>query len=248
MKCKQVNRRVKMVNLKTKKIVSAMLLATLINISGVTLNFNSHKVNAEQIQFKPLQGSVVYVPSGTVFPATATMEISSENLTLGQNVCVAISQNFYHNNNLIAPIGSSVNGTVVHVKNAGHAGTNGQIMVKFTNIVTPYGQMIPISAKIQTDDGTGVLKGGTKMDSAADYAKDIAVGTAAGAVAGVIMGPVSGGKAGKGAVYGTAIGAGLGLAKSLWDKGEPARIPVGTVINIELDQQITYTPQQSYQY
>ena len=176
------------------------------------------------------------------------MEISSENLVLGQNVCVTLSQDFYYNNNLVAPIGSSINGTVIDIKNAGRAGINGQIMVKFTNIVTPYGQMIPISATIQTDDGTGILKGGTKMDSATDYAKDIAVGTAAGAVAGVIMGPLSGGKVGKGAAYGTAVGAGLGLAKSLWDKGEPATIPVGTVINIVLDQQITFTPQQSYQY
>ena len=62
------------------------------------------------------------------------------------------------------------------------------------------------------------------------------------------MGPLSGGKVGKGAVYGTAIGAGLGLTKSLWDRGEAATIPTGTVVNIVLDQQITYTPQQSYQY
>lgn len=237
-----------MLNIKTKKLVSATLLASMIVLSAGAINTEYNVVKAETEQFKPLQGKVVYVPSGTAIPATATMEISSETLVLGQNVCVTLSKDFYYNNNLVAPVGSSINGTVIDVKNAGRAGINGQIMVKFTNIVTPYGQMIPISAKIQTDDGSGLLKGGTKMDSATDYAKDIAVGTAAGAVAGVIMGPLSGGKVGKGAAYGTAVGAGLGLAKSLWDKGEPATIPVGTVINIVLDQQITFTPQQSYQY
>ena len=121
-------------------------------------------------------------------------------------------------------------------------------MVKFTNIVTPYGQMIPISGKIQTDDGTGLIKGGTKAESATEYAKDIAIGTAAGAVAGVIFGPLSGGEVGKGAAYGTAVGAGAGLAKSIWDKGIPATIPAGSVINIVLDQQVTFTPQQGYQY
>ena len=159
-----------------------------------------------------------------------------------------MSKNFYYNNTLVAPIGSSVNGTVIQVKKAGRAGINGQLMVKFTNIVTPYGQMIPISGKIQTDDGTGLIKGGTKMDSATDYAKDIAVGTAAGAVAGVIFGPLSGGKVGKGAAYGTAVGATAGLAKSLWDRGTPAVVPAGTEVNIVIDQQITFTPQQSYQY
>ena len=239
-----------MMNNKTSKLLSAFVLASLLTTGTGIFSINNFSLPAQAntTQMQPLQGKVVYVPSGTAFPATATMELSSENLSLGQSVCIALSNNFYYNNTLIAPIGSSVNGTVIQVKKAGRAGINGQLMVKFTNIVTPYGQMIPISGKIQTEDGTGLLKGGTKMDSAKDYAKDIAVGTAAGAVAGVIMGPLSGGKVGKGAAYGTAVGAGAGLAKSLWDKGEPATIQAGTAINIVLDQQITFTPQQSYQY
>lgn len=234
-----------MINLKAKKIVSSILLASLLSFSSAMLPAGMSNNQAYAEQFAPLQGKVVYVPSGVSFPATATMELSSESLNLGQSVCIALSQDFYYNNTLIAPIGSSINGTVIQVKKAGRAGINGQLMVKFTNIITPYGQMIPISGKIQTDDGTGLIKGGTKMDSAKEYAKDIAIGSAAGAVAGVIMGPLSGGKVGKGAAYGTAVGAGLGVAKSVWDKGEAASVPAGTVINIVLDQQITFTPQKS---
>lgn len=238
-----------MMNVKTKKMVSSLLLASLLTIGTGFAQTDNTAANAQYTQqFQPLQGKVIYVPSGTTFPATATMELSSESLNLGQSVCIALSKNFYYNNTLVAPIGSSVNGTVIQVKKAGRAGINGQLMVKFTNIVTPYGQMIPISGKIQTDDGTGLIKGGTKMDSATDYAKDIAVGTAAGAVAGVIFGPLSGGKVGKGAAYGTAVGATAGLAKSLWDRGTPAVVPAGTEVNIVIDQQITFTPQQSYQY
>lgn len=233
-----------MINVKAKRFVASLLLASMLTFGAGMISYEHYNAaNAEQ--FAPLQGKVVYVPSGISFPATATMELSSESLNLGQSVCIALSQNFYYNNTLIAPIGSSVNGTVIQVKKAGRAGINGQLMVKFTNIITPYGQMIPISGKIQTDDGTGLIKGGTKMDSAKEYAKDIAIGSAAGAVAGVIMGPLSGGKVGKGAVYGTAVGAGLGVAKSVWDKGEAASIPAGTVINIVLDQQITFSPQRS---
>ena len=237
-----------MINKKSKKFITSLIIASLITITYGHISSYSQVVNAQEMSFKPLQGKVVYVPSGTTIPATATMEISSENLVLGQNVNVTLSKDFYYDNNLVAPVGSSINGTIVDVKNAGRAGINGQIMVRFTNIVTPYGQMIPILAKIQTDDNSGVVKGGTRKYSATNYAKDIAVGTAAGAITGVIMGPISGGEVGKGAAYGTAIGAGLGLAKSLFDKGEPAVIPVGSVINIVLDQQITFTPQQSYQY
>lgn len=222
-----------------------MLIATILGFT-TSINAQETPINnyEQQTQFAPLQGKIVYVPAGTSFPATATMEISSESLTLGQSVCIALAQDFHYNNTLVAPMGSSINGTVVQVKKSGRAGINGQLMIRFTNIITPYGQMIPISAKIQTDDGTGLLKGGTKVDSAKDYAKDIAIGSAAGAVAGVIMGPLSGGKVGKGAAYGTAVGAGLGLAKSVLDKGEPVAIPAGSVVNIVLDQQITFTPQK----
>lgn len=238
-----------MVNLRAKKMISSMLLASMITFSMGAISsdtYQSAKANVSQI--RPLQGKVVSVPAGTAIPTTATMELSSENLVLGQSVTATLSNHFYYDNALIAPIGSAINGTVVQVKKAGRAGINGQLMIKFTSIVTPYGQMIPISAKIQTDDNTGLLKGGTRTDSAKDYAKDIAIGSAAGAVTGVAMGPLAGGKAGKGAVYGTAIGAGLGLAKSIWDKGTPVTIPVGTVMNIVLDQQATFTQQQGYQY
>ena len=233
-----------MINLNTKKALSAMILASMLTLGTGLAADTNYCAPAKAEQFTPLQGKVIYVPSGTSFPATATMELSSESLELGQSVCIALSQDFYYNNTLVAPIGSSVNGTVIQVKKAGRAGINGQLMVKFTNIITPYGQMIPISGKIQTEDGSGLIKGGTKLESATEYAKDIAIGSAAGAVAGVIMGPLSGGKVGKGAVYGTAVGAGVGVATTIWDKGEPATVPAGTVVNIVLDQQMTFTPQK----
>ena len=64
--------------------------------------------------------------------------------------------------------------------------------MRFTQIVTPYGVQIPISAVVKTTDNTGVLVGGTKMDVAKDYGKDLAVGAGAGALAGVIISPLAG--------------------------------------------------------
>lgn len=234
-------------NNKTQKLISATLLASML-VAGTGIISESYAAATNNYQMQPLQGKVVVIPAGVPILATTTMELSSDTLALGQNVCVGLSNNFYYNNTLVAPLGSSINGTVIQVKKAGRAGVNGQLMVKFTNIVTPYGQMIPISGKIQTDDGTGIIKGGTKMDSTKEYAKDIGIGAAAGAVMGTIMGPLSGGKVGKGAVYGTAVGATAGLAKSVWDKGVPATIPTGTAINIVVDQPITFNPQQGYRY
>ena len=225
-----------------KKLVFSAVLGLSIMFLSAGMESNSFSACAAS---QPLQGKVVMVPSGTSIPAMTTIQLSSSQLSLGQGVSFSIPQNFYYNNTLIAPSGSTVNGTVIQVKKAGRAGINGQLMLKFTNILTPFGQMIPISGKIQTEDGTGLLVRGKKMDTAKEYAKDIAVGTAVGAVGGTVMGPLSGGKVGKGAAFGTAVGAVAGLGKSLWDKGEDVEITPGTQINIVIDQPATVTPVQN---
>lgn len=194
----------------------------------------------------PLQGNVTMVPAGTTFQAVTTFAISSENMTLGQNISVALANNFCYNGKVIAPAGSQVNGNIILLRKGGRAGKNGQLKVRFTNIMTPYGQMIPISGVIKTDDGQGILYAGTAKDTTKEYAKDIGIGAAGGAVLGTIMGPLSGGNVGKGAVYGTAVGAGAGLAKSLWDKGVDVVIPANSQIDISIDQPITVNSTQKY--
>ncbi len=198
--------------------------------------------NANNSSRTTLKGHVVTVPAGQTIPTVVTTPLSSETLTLGQNVTVALGSDFYYNGSLIAPAGSSVSGQVLEVSKAKHGSMNGKLMVRFTQIVTPYGIQIPISAVIKTDDNTGVLIGGTKMDVVKDYGKDIAVGSAAGAVSGVVLGALSKGEIGRGAALGTAVGAGGGLVKSLWDKGDNVTIPANSRIDIVLTQAITVNP------
>lgn len=200
--------------------------------------YNTPTVSGNQT----LKGSVVTVPAGQSFPAVVTTPLNSANLTLGQNVNIALGSDFYYNGNLIAPAGSSVIGQVLEVSKAKHGSMNGKLMVRFTQIVTPYGLQVPISAVIKTADNTGCLVGGTKMDVAKDYGKDIAVGAGAGALAGVIISPLAGGSVGKGTALATAVGAGGGLAKSLWDKGNDVEIPANSQIELVLTQPITVNP------
>lgn len=191
---------------------------------------------------EPLRGSVVTVPAGQSMPAVVTMPLNSANLTLGQNVTLALGSDFYYNNNLIAPAGSSITGTVLEVSKAKRGSMNGKLMLRFTQIVTPYGIQIPISAIVKTSDNSGMLIGGTKMDVAKDYAKDLTVGAGAGAVSGVVFGALAGGDIGKGAALGTAVGAGGGLIKSVWDKGDDVVIPANSNIELVLTQPITVNP------
>ncbi len=194
-----------------------------------------------------LKGHVVTVPAGTKMGIVVTTPISSEYTTLGQTVSAALGSDFYYNNKLIAPAGSTVSGIVIETSKAKRGSMNGKLAIRFTQILTPYGVAIPISGIIATSDNTGVLVGGTKLDVTKDYAKDLTVGAGAGALSGVVFGALAGGSVGKGAALGTAVGAGAGLAKSIWDKGDNVEIPANSTIDIVLTQPITVNP-SSYDY
>lgn len=200
-------------------------------------------------QGQPLKGRVVTVPPGVGMAAVVSTPISSEFLTMGQPVSVTLGSDFCYNGSLIAPAGSTVLGAVTQVSRAKRGSMNGSLRLRFTQIVTPYGARIPISASVKTDDGTGLLKGGTKADVAKAYAKDLAVGSMVGALAGTIMGPLSGGAVGRGAALGTAVGAVGGLGKSVYDKGVDVTIPSNATIELSIDQPITVNPSgASYDY
>lgn len=213
------------------------------NQNGTAPAFQQQSYNLPTVSAKqPLKGSVITVPAGQNISTVTTMPISSANLITGQNVTLALGSDFYYNGNLIAPAGSSVTGTVIEVSKARHGNLNGKLLVRFTQIVTPYGIQIPISAVIKTNDNTGVLIGGTKTDVAKEYGKDIAVGAGAGALAGVIISPLAGGNIGKGTALATAVGAGGGVVKSIWDKGNDVEIPINSAIQLVLTQPITVNP------
>lgn len=189
-----------------------------------------------------LKGSVITVPAGQTFKAVLMAPLSSETAYNGQSITLALASDFYYNGNRIAPAGSSVTGTVIEVSKAKHGTLNGKLTLRFTQIMTPTGLNIPISAVIKTTDNTGTLVGGTKIDVATEYAKDLVVGAGSGAILGTIAGPLSGGSVGKGAALMTAVGAGGGLVKSIWDKGEEVNIPANAGIDLLLLQPITVNP------
>lgn len=257
-----INSRTKRGGLSVKKQISSMLIAMLfVSQSGV---FAASNYSYQPVQTQPvyqyqytqqalspvgaqLRGHVVTVPAGTKIGIVTTSPISSEFVTLGQNVSAALNSDFYYNNKLIAPAGSVVTGTVIEANSAKRGSMNGKLAIRFTQIITPYGVVIPVSAIISTTDNTGVLLGGTKADVTADYAKDLTAGAAVGALSGVLFGALSGGKVGRGAALGTAVGAGGGLVKSVWDKGDDVVIPANSTMDILLTQPITVNP-ASYDY
>lgn len=201
-------------------------------------NYQAQQQYPVQYQ-QPLQGNVVMVPAGTIFPAITTSSLSSSTASVGEWVSMVLNNDFYYDGKLIASAGSRVNGTVTQVRKAGMAGKNGRLTVRFTNIVTPMGQMIPISAMIKTDDESGILYASAAKDTAKEYAKDIGIGAGLGAALGTAMGPLSGGSVGRGAIYGTAIGAIGGVGSAIVRRGQDVELPSNVQIQIKIDQPIT---------
>ena len=239
--------------MKNKILATVMILSlSSINLAYAAANYSFEQMqpqpvyNSNYVQqpmqyssSQPLHGNVIMVPAGTSMPAMLTTPISSASASVGQAVTMALNSDFYYNNKLIAPVGSMISGTVIEASKAKRGSMNGKLSIRFTQIFTPYGTQIPISAVIKTDDNTGVLIGGTKLDVTKDYAKDLAAGSAAGALSGLVFGALAGGNVGRGAALGTAVGAGGGLVKSVWDKGNDVEIPANSCIDLMLTQPIT---------
>ncbi|MBR1618203.1 TrbI/VirB10 family protein [bacterium] len=226
----------------------ALTLLSLAILNTATFAASNFQYSAQQpVPYDPysqqmqsnLQGYALYVPAGTTCSAVLSQEINSQSATVGQIVNAVLTQDFMFNGNLIAASGSTITGSIVSIKKATFAGKNAQMQIRFTTIRTPYGNVIPISAVIVTDDGTGILKGGTAKDTTKEYAKDAIIGAGSGAVLGTALGAMAGGSVGKGAIYGTALGGGLGLAKAVATKGDGIQIPSNSRINIVFDQPIT---------
>ena len=65
-----------------------------------------------------LEQVVLTIPAGTTIPATTNNEINTHFLIVGQGIHFMLAQDYYYGNKLVAPIGSTINGTVIQVKNA----------------------------------------------------------------------------------------------------------------------------------
>lgn len=190
----------------------------------------------QQYQMQPLQGRVATIPQGTTLNVSVQSTITSQYTTTGDRITTILGNDIYAGNVLVLPAGSQVIGQVVAAQKAGGFGSNGSLNIRFSTAITPNGQSIPISGKIVTEDGTGVIYGGTTAGRVAKTAGTTVIGAGLGAALGTGLGAASGGKAGKGAIYGTAIGSGVGLLGNAFRKGSEAVITPGNKIEIMLDQ------------
>lgn len=201
-------------------------------------NTKAEDYSSYQFDAKSLKNSIVTVPAGLTFKGVFLSPVSSETATLGQEVSLALTSDFYCKDKRVAPAGSVVSGNIIEVSKAKHGSLNGKLMMRFTHIITPSGLDIPISAVVRTPDKTGVILGGSELMYTVGSSS---VPEAASAKSYTI--PYQGVRAGTAAAMATAVETGGGsLLKSIWDKGEDVDISANTVVELILTQPITVTP------
>ncbi|MBY0450413.1 MAG: hypothetical protein K2X01_07305 [Cyanobacteria bacterium] len=204
--------------------------------------FNPQVAPALAQNLPPLQGRVVTAPAGSFITASLQTPLSSQNAYPGQQITATLGSDLAAGGAVILSAGSQLEGQVVSSQSAGRTGKPGELVIRFTGATTPNGQRVPLSARIQTEDGSGIIRGGTTKGRLGKAALNTGVGAGLGAALGTALGPLSGGRVGRGAVFGTAVGAGSGALYAAFKKGEEAVLPAGQPVNIVLDQPLTTAP------
>lgn len=191
------------------------------------------------------QGRVVYIPAGMTIPVSLTSSISTETARAGDRIEAQIAETVNLGDTSI-PAGSTVLGTITESTAGAKLGKSGMLGIKFTDLRTPGGQAVPISAHIVGGIGkyqsigsqTNLVKGETTNAKIKQALVRGAIGAGGGAALGLSIGAIagSGRGAGRGVIAGTAIGGALGVAQSLlMRKGADVKVQQGETLNLQLD-------------
>ena len=223
-----------------KKIIAALFCIIMCS-SAVFANdnFDPNQQGAYSLDAKTLKNSIVTVPAGLTFRGVFLNPVSSETAVPGQEVNLALSNDFYYKEKKVAPAGSMVTGTVIDVSKAKHGSINGKLTLRFSHIITPSGLDIPIYATVRTPDKTGVIIGGTDLmynAGARGYSESESIRTS-------YTPQYLTTSSGSAAAMNTAVETnGGGLLKSIWDKGTDVDISANTTVDLILVQPITVAP------
>ncbi len=191
-----------------------------------------------------LSGRVAVVAAGTKLQASLKNTLNSGSTQPGESVEATLGSPIYSGGVEVVPAGSKLTGQVTNVVSAKRFkfGANGKIDIRFTQIETPDGRRIPLSASI--DDTQLRLTGGTTAGRVGKGLVTTGVGAAGGAALGTALGAIVGAtgrgqvgrSTGMGAAFGTALGGGVGAVGAVVRKGSEITIPAGSNLPIQLDE------------
>ena len=166
----------------------------------------------------------VTVAAGTAVTGTLQQSVSTGKSNIGDPISLRVTEPVVARGVTIVPAGSTVHGTITHVRRAGRMKGASELTLRFTEIETPSGRRRPANFE--------PMRWRIRGDG-----KETAAEISGGAAVGGILGGAIGG--GDGALKGGAIGAAIGTGVAAATKGEQIELPAGQTLRIQLAAPLT---------
>lgn len=201
--------------------VLALTISREASVSGSTEPVPTEHVHeAEVMPVEPLvPEKEILAPTGTALLVRFIDEVDSRKHEVGHRFAVALETDFAHEGNVIAPVGTTLYGKIVDVKQAGRLKGKTHLAVELLAIRLD-GRLFPVVSSEYKQVG--------KKSSGKRSALEILGGAALGALIGK-----------DDRAKGAAIGAGVGLGVAAITKGEKISIPRDTLIEFQLGAPFT---------
>ncbi len=197
-------------------------------------------------QTEPAQHTV---KAGTRIPLALINSVSTKHAAPGDHVYLESVYPVVVDGKILLPVGTYVSGTVTQVKRPGRMKGRGELYLRFDSMILPNGVTRDFRARVGGIDGRasqdldrkeGKITGeGNKSGDARTVGESAAGGATIGAIAGA-----AGGRAGMGVGVGAAAGAAAGLAGVLLSRGPEAVLARGTQLDMVLDRDVFFSPQE----
>jgi hypothetical protein len=191
----------------------------------------------------------ITVRSGTRILLSLLNSLSTKHSREGDRIYLQTAFPVTVDGRIVIPRGSSVTGTVTRAKQPGRVAGKGELYIRFDSLTLPNGVTRDFRSRLSSADGTThgeVDRNEGKVTSEGNKSGDartVATGAGAGASIGSIAGAASG-HTGMGAGVGAAAGAAAGLAGVLFGRGPDAVLPRGTSVEMVLDRDLQYRPDE----
>jgi hypothetical protein len=171
----------------------------------------------------------ITIPAGTQLSVRLNDPLDSESNKIGDSFHGSLSTPIVLNGETVIPSGADVVGRVANVQSAGRFAGSSLLTLELTS-VSVNGKVYNVQTNQWSRQGKGEGK---------NTATKVGVGTVAGAVLGGLIG------GGKGAAIGAAGGAGAGTGVAAAKKGEQIKLAPEAVLNFQIINPLTVTPQSS---
>jgi type IV secretion system protein VirB10 len=189
------------------------------------------------------------VPAGTKVLLALQSPINTKTAKVGDGVYLLSTFPVIIGPHVLIPSGVYVQGVVDQVERAGRVKGKARLLMHFTTMIFPNGQVVSIPGGVDSlpgSDGPTVKNSEGEIEQPGNKGKDaanIAKATAAGAGVGSIAGGVAGHPI-AGVGYGAAAGAVGGLVYTLFTRGDDLVIAQGASVEMVLQRPLVLEPAQ----